>query len=90
VLAKCYACNATYTISDEGNGKVNWKLHQHKIECANPNCNKTIIVLDHELEVGRQWKCPSCNGKNTFVLAINHEETPNNANAADAKKHAAD
>ena len=77
LLAECYSCKATYTITNDGNGKVNWELHQHEIECANPNCHKKIVMLRHELEVGRHWKCPSCNGKNTFVLAINHEETPN-------------
>lgn len=75
--AECYSCKATYTIRNNRNGEVDWELHQHEIECANPNCHKKIVVLRHELEVGRQWECPSCNGKNTLVLAVNHEKTPN-------------
>lgn len=77
VTAKCFECGATYTVVDEGEGKSQWAPHQHEIECASTNCSHKIVVWHHELEVGRRWECPSCKGENTFVLAINFKEAPN-------------
>jgi hypothetical protein len=79
VVAECYECKATYTITDEGNGSVRWTPHQHEIECANTDCHQKIVVWRHELEVGRCWKCEKCGGENTFVLAITCKEAPNEA-----------
>ena len=90
VVAECYECKATYTITDEGDRKVKWTPHQHEIECANDNCHQKIVVWQHELEVGRHWKCKSCNGENYFVLAISHKETPNNAPQPTPKSGAAE
>lgn len=73
VLAECYQCKATYTITDEGSGQCVWIPNQIDISCANTSCQKTIVVWKHELEVGNQWKCESCNGQNIFVLALKHE-----------------
>jgi hypothetical protein len=76
VLAECYKCKATYTITDEGDGRVKWTPHQHEVVCANNNCQQKIVIWDHELEVGRKWQCKDCKGENTFVLAISHQEAP--------------
>lgn len=75
--AKCHNCLASYTISDEGEGKVTWVPHQHEVECANPECNRTIVVWKNEMEIGRHWKCPACNGTNSFALWVRHENAPN-------------
>ncbi len=77
VHAECYQCKATYSIIDEGGGKVKWVPHQHEIECANDNCQQKIVVWQHELEVERHWICKDCKGENTFVLAVKHKEAPN-------------
>ena len=77
VLAECYECKATYTISDEGGGKVKWAPHQHEFKCANINCQQKIVVWQHEFEVGTHWKCTDCEGENTFVLAVQYKEAPN-------------
>jgi len=76
VNAECYQCKATYTITDEGDGKVMWTPHQREIECANANCQQKIVVWQHEFEVGKHWKCKDCEGVNTFVLAIQYKEEP--------------
>ncbi|MEP0174412.1 MAG: hypothetical protein ABJD02_17405 [Paraglaciecola sp.] len=77
VTAECFECGATYTITNESEGKSKWSPHQHEIECANKNCDHKIVVWNHELELGRQWECPVCKGKNTFVLAIDFKDAPN-------------
>ncbi|MFT3930394.1 MAG: hypothetical protein QM709_08885 [Spongiibacteraceae bacterium] len=74
VFIECYECKATYTISDEGGGKVMWTPHHHEIECANASCRHKIIVWNHELEVGRRWVCENCKGENVFVLGISYQE----------------
>lgn len=79
VIAECFECGATYTVTDDGEGKSKWTPHQHEIECANKNCDHKIVVWRHELESGRRWVCPACKGENTFVLAINFKEAPNQA-----------
>lgn len=75
VLAKCHQCKATYTITDEGNGQVKWTPDQQEVECANPNCHEKLIVWQHELEVGKHWKCSNCNGENTIVLTVSYKNT---------------
>jgi hypothetical protein len=86
VNAQCYQCKASYTINDEGEGKVKWTPHQHKIECANANCQKKIVVWQHELEVGRYWKCTDCGGENYLVLSIQYKNTPNKKINKDGQK----
>jgi hypothetical protein len=71
--AECYECQALYTVIDKGNNKVEWQPQYHEIECVNDDCKHKIIVWRHELKVGMHWKCPCCNGRNTFALAIRHE-----------------
>lgn len=73
VEVECYECHASYIIVDKGNNNVEWQPQQHKVDCANGDCKHKIVVWRHELEVGRCWICPSCNGRNTFALAIRHE-----------------
>lgn len=73
-VAECHQCKATYTITAEGDGKVKWKPHQHEVECASGNCHEKICIWHHELEIGRHWICKNCNGKNSFVLAIDYED----------------
>lgn len=82
VLAECYQCKATYTITEEGSGKVRWTPHQHEIQCANVNCRQTIIIWRHELEVGRHWKCDKCNGENTLVLTVKYVDGVRSCNQA--------
>ena len=74
VVAECYQCKATYTITDEGNGKVKWVPQQHEVQCANVNCSETIVVWQHALEVGNHWKCNKCNGGNILVLAVKYTD----------------
>ncbi|MDH5231602.1 MAG: hypothetical protein OEY38_16190 [Gammaproteobacteria bacterium] len=79
VIAECFECGATYTVTDEGENRSIWTPHQHQIECANKNCDHKIVVWHHELERGRRWECPTCKGQNTFVLAIDFKEALNQA-----------
>ena len=78
-IVECFECGATYTVTDEGEGKSKWTPHQYEIECANKNCDHKIVVWNHELECGRCWVCPACKGENTFVLAVSFKEAPNQA-----------
>ncbi|TKB11291.1 hypothetical protein [Desulforhopalus sp. IMCC35007] len=73
VKVECYECHAAYTLVDKGNNNIEWQPQQHDIECANDDCKHKIVVWLHEVEAGKHWKCPSCNGKNTFELGISYE-----------------
>ena len=73
VEVECYECHASYLIVNKGNNNVEWHPQQHEVECANGDCNHNIVVWRHELEVGKSWICPSCNGRNTFALGIRYE-----------------
>ncbi len=66
VKAECFGCVASYTIIDEGEGKVLWKPHQQEAKCANPKCQEAIIIWHRELEVGQNWKCKACQGQSDF------------------------
>lgn len=74
VLAQCSNCQASYLITEEGDGKVKWTPRQHEIKCGNSKCQRKILVWHHELEVGKYWKCLECNGENTFGLAVSYRE----------------
>lgn len=73
--ATCYQCNATYTLSEGGDGKVEWMPHQQEVECANSRCDTKIVVWEHEMEVGRFWECQSCNGRNSFAIGLVHQKS---------------
>ncbi|UPR35947.1 hypothetical protein ISX50_15360 [Vibrio cyclitrophicus] len=73
ISADCFNCKARYTLTDSGGGNVCWTLNQHELQCSNPNCQKSMILLDHELTVGQRWVCSACNGQNTIVLGIQHQ-----------------
>lgn len=72
VKAECYECVASYTITDEGDGKVLWKPNQQEVKCANPKCQDKVVVWDRDLEVGRNWKCKACQGRNVLVLSVSY------------------
>lgn len=76
VVAKCYKCRATYTLLDEGEGKIKWTPHQYEIKCGNTSCQKKSVVWQHELELGRHWTCSDCGGENKFVLAVHYSDEP--------------
>lgn len=73
VEAECYECCASYTIVDCGDGQFEWKPQQQEIQCAGEGCEQTIAVWRRELEVGRNWACSACGGKNTFAIGIQYE-----------------
>jgi len=73
VHAQCYECCASYTIVNIGDGQVKWKPEQREVECVNGNCKCKIFVWFREMEVGRCWICPNCNGVNTFALGIHYQ-----------------
>ncbi|MCA9395089.1 MAG: hypothetical protein KC900_12870 [Candidatus Omnitrophica bacterium] len=78
VMAECFECKATYTLTDEGDGKIMWNPHQHEIKCANPDCDQKIFLWHHELEVGRHWTCKTCNVENSIVLGVSYKELSDN------------
>lgn len=79
VYAECYndsdgkKCPASYTIAEQGSGQVEWRPQQHKIRCGNTDCQHEIMVWHKQIEAGRCWTCPECNGKNIFSLGIRFE-----------------
>ena len=73
-LATCHECNATYTVTGDGNDKTIWTPHQREVKCVNPNCGQKDYLWPNEIERGNTWICGACGGKNTFVLAIVYQE----------------
>lgn len=77
IHVECSNCNASYRLkSDVGNQYV-WEPLQHKIECANTECTKEIVVWENKIRVGEHWNCLDCKGKNTFALGISYEKALN-------------
>lgn len=74
VKADCFECDASYTIIVESDGKVLWKPHQQHVRCANPSCERTIVVWDRELRVGGGWECEACHGRNVLGLGVIYVE----------------
>lgn len=76
VEAVCYECRASYTLIEHDNKKFEWKPHQHDVTCGSEHCDHSILVWQHECEVGRHWSCPKCDGVNTFALGLIFEAAP--------------
>jgi len=76
VQAKCDECNASYTVISKESGKVDWRPNRSEITCANSDCNESVIFWETDIEIGKSWNCPRCEGVNTFVLGIFYQ-TPN-------------
>lgn len=73
VAAACFSCEATYTITDQGNGKVEWNMDMVDVPCGNRDCDRVIPILTKELKPGAHWVCQTCNGKNVIALTIKHK-----------------
>ena len=74
VEAECFACKASYTLRDIGGAQVKWEPHVHQIACSNRACGHKIEIWRREFAAGATWTCPDCDGRNTIVLGIQHEE----------------
>lgn len=68
--ATCIECGSSYIITRTPDNKFNWKANNLEIACASPECKEKIFVWRRDIEVGKYWKCKSCNGENTFVIGI--------------------
>ncbi len=75
VSAACFQCEATYTVTDRGNGKVEWKMDMVDVRCGNRDCDKVIHILKKELKAGSCWVCETCKGRNTLTLAITYKSS---------------
>lgn len=68
--ARCFKCNVTYKIKDEGNGKIRWDLDVVDMACANSDCTHTINILREQFKPNVEWTCPKCTGRNRICLGI--------------------
>lgn len=68
--AKCPSCEAGYTLTVLGDGKVQWESKDIEMACANPECNHTFLAFESQVQSGVWWTCTKCRGKNTIGLSI--------------------
>lgn len=80
INVECPNCDASYRLSDAGEGKALIKPKHQEVECANRECTKRIIVWEKEVHLGARWTCPECKGQNSIVFGIVHELSPDKAN----------
>ena len=73
VDAECFECEASYTLIDKGNNQVDWQSHKQEFKCGNKSCEGKNTFWYREIDIGKSWKCPDCEGRNTFVLTVLHE-----------------
>jgi len=73
INVECPDCDASYCLSDAGDGKFLWEPIQQEIECANGDCTKKIVLWAKEVRLGAKWTCPECKGQNSVVLGIVYE-----------------
>lgn len=74
VEAECFACKASYTLRDIDGEQIEWEPHVHKIACGNRACGHKIEIWLREYALGVTWTCPGCDGCNTIVLGVYHDE----------------
>ena len=69
---ECHECDASYELSDLGNGRTKWRPLQQVIQCCNSECSETIVVWNREIRLGKYWDCKNCGGTNNFTIGIQH------------------
>lgn len=74
--AKCFECQASYTLEPSDQDGVLWKPHQEKVSCVKPGCGAMVVFWRHELVPGRFWVCRACSSKNRICLGIDLEHPP--------------
>lgn len=72
VVAKCLdtECGATYSVTDAGEGKINWEPQLEKIECLAENCNEITTIWQSEIREGVHWKCRKCNKEHSIEFSV--------------------
>lgn len=76
IVAECHNCSASYAVTNNKDGSVNWKPLLRELECISPNCHETIKLWERDIKLGKQWRCEFCGGLNQFVMAIQHHSKP--------------
>lgn len=74
VEAECSACKASYTLRYIGGKQVKWEPHVRQVACGNRACGHKFEIWHREFAEGTTWTCPDCDGCNTILLGIHHEE----------------
>lgn len=73
LMAECFNCSATYTVTDVGKGKVHWQLDLIDVPCGNGECGHITHILRKERKEGSAWTCASCEGRNVLALCVKNE-----------------
>ena len=74
IHVECSNCVASYRLRRDADNQCVWESLQQKIECANTQCAKEIVVWENEIRIEKYWNCLDCKGKNRFVLGIAYEK----------------
>ncbi|KKM92370.1 hypothetical protein LCGC14_1219120 [marine sediment metagenome] len=77
IHVECPDCDASYRIVSSGDNQALWEPLQQKVECANPECTRKIVVWEKEIRLGRHWICPDCDGENKIVLGVLYQKSLN-------------
>ncbi|SBW83251.1 hypothetical protein PVE_R2G0877 [Pseudomonas veronii 1YdBTEX2] len=72
VIADCFECKASYTITRTSDGKFETETRTQEIPCPNPGCGHPAVIFPREVSEGEYWICEKCGGRNEFKLGILH------------------
>lgn len=73
MIAECFQCNATYTLSMQTNGKVEIRPNRQDLKCGLDSCVGEIHLWEADLKTGTYWRCDVCGGRNVITLAQYYE-----------------
>lgn len=75
IHVQCPDCDASYRVSKSGNNQALWEPLQQKLECANPECTRKIVVWENEIRLGTHWTCLDCKGENKINLGVSYNQS---------------
>ncbi len=67
---ECFNCDATYIISKDNPGKVNWEPQKVPVQCPNNDCKNEFDIWEKELKRGTHGVCPYCKNKFHICLGV--------------------
>lgn len=70
VKARCFECEAEYTITSVSDGRVRWTPMTIEIPCSTDGCIEKMLAWPHEIRSGTHWRCCACGAHNQLALGV--------------------
>jgi hypothetical protein len=76
IEARCFACQAEYTIVQEEDGRWCWTPKWISAHCTTPECKEEFNLWPFEVKPGTNWRCRGCGTQHRIALGVERLPEP--------------